>query len=117
MSVRALVRPHSDTSFLERLGVVLQRGDMTEAPALQEALDGAEVVIHCAAKVGDWGPVEDYRAVNVEGLITYRQNGYSVPWRYIGDVLPVRVTENEVIIYSPQVQEITRHPLLVLATK
>src|SRR5262249_12996562 len=22
----------------------------------------------CAAKVGDWGPVEDYRAVNVEGL-------------------------------------------------
>jgi hypothetical protein len=53
-----------------------------------------------------------YRAVNVEGLITFRQNGYSVPWRYIGAVLPVRVTENEVIIYSPQVQEITRHLLL-----
>lgn len=57
-----------------------------------------------------------YRAVNVEGLITYRQNGYSVPWRYIGAVLPVRVTENEVIIYSPQVQEITRHPLLPYTT-
>jgi len=53
-----------------------------------------------------------YRAVNVEGLITYRQNGYSVPWRHIGAVLPVRVTETEVIIYSPQVEEITRHPLL-----
>ena len=53
-----------------------------------------------------------YRAVNVEGLVTYRQNGYSVPWRYIGAVLPVRVTETEVIIYSPQVQEIARHPLL-----
>jgi nucleoside-diphosphate-sugar epimerase len=24
--------------------------------------------VHCAAKVGDWGPVEDYRAVNVRGL-------------------------------------------------
>jgi transposase len=52
-----------------------------------------------------------YRTVNVEGLITYRQNGYSVPWRYIGSVLPVRVTETEVIIYSPQVEEIARHPL------
>ena len=29
------------------------------------------------------GPVT-YRTVNVEGLITYRQNGYSVPWRHIG---------------------------------
>ena len=43
-----------------------------------------------------------YRAVNVEGLITYRQNGYSVPWRNIGAVPPVRATENEVIIYSPR---------------
>ena len=25
-----------------------------------------------------------YRVVNVEGLISYRQNGYSVPWRHIG---------------------------------
>ena len=26
------------------------------------------MVVHCAAKVGDWGPVEDYRRANVEGL-------------------------------------------------
>ncbi len=25
-------------------------------------------MLHCAAKVGDWGPVEEYRAVNVEAL-------------------------------------------------
>ncbi|MGH3626536.1 MAG: Mu transposase domain-containing protein, partial [Sciscionella sp.] len=36
---------------------------------------------------------------------------YSVPWRHIGQVLPVRVTETEVIIYGPHVQEIARHPL------
>ena len=53
-----------------------------------------------------------YRTVDVEGLVTYRQNGYSVPWRYIGSVLPVRVTETEVIIYDPQVVEIARHALL-----
>jgi transposase len=53
-----------------------------------------------------------YRTVDVEGLVTYCQNGYSVPWRYIGCVLPVRVTETEVIIYGPQIEEITRHALL-----
>jgi len=34
----------------------------------RKAVDGAHVVVNCAAKVGDWGPVEDYRAVNVEAL-------------------------------------------------
>jgi nucleoside-diphosphate-sugar epimerase len=31
-------------------------------------VDGADCVFHCAARVGDWGPVEEYRTVNVEGL-------------------------------------------------
>ncbi len=53
-----------------------------------------------------------YRTVNAEGLVTYRQNGYSVPWRYIGGIVPVRVTETEVIVYSPAVEEVARHPLL-----
>ena len=43
-------------------------GDLTDAASLRPALEGAKVVFHCTAKVGDWGPVEDYRAVNVEGL-------------------------------------------------
>jgi len=53
-----------------------------------------------------------YRTVNVEGLLAYGQNGYSVPWRYIGSVLPVRVTEHELIVYDPQLAEITRHLLM-----
>ena len=52
-----------------------------------------------------------YRVVNCEGYIVYRQNRYSAPWRYIGRTLPVRITESEVIVYDPQVQEIARHPL------
>ena len=44
------------------------------------------------AQAYDVSPVV-YRTVNVEGLVTYCQNGYSVPWRYIGSMLPVRVTE------------------------
>ena len=33
-----------------------------------------------------------YRCVNTEGLIVYCQNRYSLPWRYIGLTLPVRIT-------------------------
>jgi transposase len=53
-----------------------------------------------------------YRCVNTEGLVAYCQNRYSVPWRYIGSTLPVRITEEEIIIYGPQIEEIARHRLL-----
>lgn len=66
--VRALVRAGSDTSHLERHQATVVRGDLTDADAVRRALEGADVVLHTAAKVGDWGPVEDYRAVNVEAL-------------------------------------------------
>ena len=52
-----------------------------------------------------------YRHVNVEGFISQRLNFYSVPWSYIGQVLPVRVTDTEVIIYSTGLDEIARHRL------
>src|SRR4051794_16726701 len=65
-AVRTLARPSSDTSFLEPLGVTVVRGDLTDAAAVREAVAGTDVVFHAAARVGDWGPVEDYRAVNVE---------------------------------------------------
>ena len=53
-----------------------------------------------------------YRHVNVEGFVAYRQNFYSVPWSYIGQVLPVRVLEQEVIIYAIGLEEIARHRLV-----
>jgi len=66
--VRTLARAGSDTALLDRLGATVVRGDLTDADAVKKAADGADVVIHCGAKVGDWGPVDDYRKVNVEGL-------------------------------------------------
>ena len=52
-----------------------------------------------------------YRHVNVEGYVAYRLNFYSVPWSYIGQVLPVRVGADEVVIYSTGLEEIARHRL------
>jgi nucleoside-diphosphate-sugar epimerase len=67
-TVRTLARAGSDTAFVESLGVQVIRGDLTDADSLRRAAEGCDVVIHCAAKVGDWGHVDDYRKVNVEGL-------------------------------------------------
>ena len=67
--VRALARASSDTSQLEKPGVTLVRGDLTDGPAaLAAGLDGATHVFHCAAQVDDWGPRQRMIDVNVGGL-------------------------------------------------
>lgn len=53
-----------------------------------------------------------YRTVSAEGFIAWRGNLYSVPFRHIGRLLPVRLTESELVLYTPQLEEIVRHPLL-----
>jgi nucleoside-diphosphate-sugar epimerase len=68
IQVRALARTGSNTDLLKQLGVTLHRGDLTDAAVVQQAVEGVDAVVHCAAKVGDWGPVEEYRAVNVDAL-------------------------------------------------
>ena len=67
-------------------------------------------LIPLPARAFDPSPVV-YRVVDVEGCVAWRSNRYSVPWRYIGQTLPVRITETKVIVYSPQVEEVARHAL------
>ena len=61
-TVRALTRPASDTAFLRQLGVELVPGDLLQPASLAAAVAGAEVVYHCAARVGDWGSWADFQA-------------------------------------------------------
>jgi transposase len=56
-----------------------------------------------------------YRHVSAEGFVAWQGNQYSVPWRWIGRLLAVRVTAEEVIVYGPQVEEVARHRLLPAA--
>jgi len=66
--VRAIARAGSDVSLLDRIGAEIIRGDIMDGQVVREAVDGANVILHCAAKVGDQGSVDDYRAINVEAL-------------------------------------------------
>lgn len=52
-----------------------------------------------------------YRIADDDGMIVYDNNRYSVPWKLIGQLLPVRVTESELIVYNGHVHEVARHLL------
>ncbi len=65
--VRALVRPDSDVRFLRTLGVELVVGDLTDPASCERAVQGAGVVYHCAAKVGDWGRWKEFETACLDG--------------------------------------------------
>jgi nucleoside-diphosphate-sugar epimerase len=67
--VRALVRASSKTEQLDRWGVEKVPGDLADPDALRRGVDGADWVINCAAKVGDWGELDDFRKLNVDALM------------------------------------------------
>ncbi len=67
IAVRALVRQGSDASLLERWGVEIIRGSLTEEAAILKAANDVTHIVHCAAKLGDWGSIPPYREVNVGG--------------------------------------------------
>ena len=58
----------SDLTFLQGLGVAFTEGALEPGADLSAAVRDVTHVVHCAAKVGDWGPKGAYRQVNVGGL-------------------------------------------------
>jgi nucleoside-diphosphate-sugar epimerase len=66
--VRALVRPTSDMRWLNQWGVETIVGDLEDLESLKRGVDGADWVFNCAAKVGDWGTLDEFRRLNVDAL-------------------------------------------------
>src|SRR6266852_4236886 len=66
--VVALTRPTSDTALLEKIGATILKGELNDPQLVRQAMEEVDVVVHCAGKVGNWGPLEDYRPLNVEAL-------------------------------------------------
>lgn len=65
--VSALVQPGWDSSLLSSIGVELHNADLRDRDSLQRGLTGCDLILHVAAKVGDWGSWRDFCEVNVEG--------------------------------------------------
>lgn len=66
--VVVLVRPASDTRFLDSLGVIKVTGDIHDKVALGALCRGSRFVVNCAGRVGDWGKLPDFRRDNVDAL-------------------------------------------------
>ena len=66
-SVRALILPGEDTTWLEKRDVCLNVGDVRQPETLRTAARGADGIFHLAAMTGVWRPMRDYYAVNVTG--------------------------------------------------
>jgi nucleoside-diphosphate-sugar epimerase len=67
LPVRVLVRPSADRTWLETQGVEFAAGDITDPASLQQACAGVDAVFHSAAKVGDWGPWDEFQRVTIDG--------------------------------------------------
>ncbi|MEZ5359143.1 MAG: NAD(P)-dependent oxidoreductase [Candidatus Zixiibacteriota bacterium] len=48
-------------------GIAFQAADIAEESRIMTALAPADVMIHCAAKAGDWGRIDDFRRTNIIG--------------------------------------------------
>jgi len=95
--------------WLQSIADVRTLRDFKESPLERHAVEQPHLL---ALPTCDFDTAQVvYRHVNVEGYITHRLNFYSAPWSHIGQVLPVRITESEVVVYSIGLEEIARHAL------
>jgi nucleoside-diphosphate-sugar epimerase len=65
--VRVLALPDEDAGWLQQRGVAVYHGDIRVPESLAQPVRGADAVLHLAAMMDVWRPIEDYQAVNVTG--------------------------------------------------
>ena len=66
-TARVLTRHPDDYPWLRRPGVEIIPGDVTDAPAMIEAVHGCRYVVHAAGKFRFWGKREQFEQTNVTG--------------------------------------------------
>jgi nucleoside-diphosphate-sugar epimerase len=65
--VRVLALPGEDTRWLECHGIRVYQGDIRKPKTLSAAMEGADGVVHLAAMMDVWRPLDHYHGVNVTG--------------------------------------------------
>ena len=79
-TVRALVRPNSNTQFLRNLGVELAYADdITDVAAVTQACAGCDQIIHAAGLFRFWGDAAEFWQTNVEGTTAVLQAACTHP--------------------------------------
>jgi nucleoside-diphosphate-sugar epimerase len=95
--VVALARSYHAESEVERRGAECVRGDLSDTDAMADGMRGCDTVFHAAAKVGQWGPREEFERINVRGT----ENVVEAAWRAGVDRLVHVSTEAVLMDGSP----------------
>jgi len=53
-----------------------------------------------------------YKLCDIEGYVNWESNRYSLPYEHVTDLLPVRITDKELFVYTSDLSCIARHGLL-----
>ncbi len=88
------VRPHDKTKRTALEAFAEERAHLRPLPA--HPYDTARVA---------------YRVASIDGFVSVDGNRYAVPYEHVTDILPVRVTANEVFIYAADLRMVARHEL------
>jgi nucleoside-diphosphate-sugar epimerase len=68
--LRVMIRPGESVVAPTGADVEVHSADIADRSALESALDGVDLVLHCAARTGPWGREAEYERTNVRGLET-----------------------------------------------
>ncbi len=63
------IRNREPVRWLEKAGAKLVLGDLSDDESIKAATPGITHIVHCAAKVGDWGTKDHYLKPNVGGMM------------------------------------------------
>jgi nucleoside-diphosphate-sugar epimerase len=93
---RALVQPGELATGLARSQVDVRFGDLRDSEVPKSVMEDVEIVLHCAARTGPWGPADEYQSTNVDGLETLVQAARSAAVRRFVHISSITVHGNDV---------------------
>jgi len=93
---RVLLQPGENLNGLPAARIDVHRGDMTDRESLEAAVRGIDLVLHCAARTGPWGPDAEFQCTNVRGLQSLVEVALSAGVRRLVHVSSITVHGNDV---------------------
>jgi len=67
--IRLLIRnpKSSNKEWTKNSRIKIIQGSLSDLDQLKHGIHGTTYVIHCAAKVSDWGPWKEFKEANIDG--------------------------------------------------
>jgi hypothetical protein len=50
-----------------------------------------------------------FRVCSMDGFVQWASNRYSVPYEHVGEIMTVKASEDEIVVYSPDIRKVALH--------